>query len=220
MWWRKVLMRPTFSQTIPGNRHIYDTDGFLDASFSPGLGITLGLRWHAWKLLPGWNQNGRDIGWAKAVAMELLIQTILQLGCPSGIKVHGDNTGIVEGWWMGRSRNTETNRVFRKIHILLDEKDIVLTTRYVNTAHNPADNPSRGIFPPKHLLPPINLPHELKQFVVNFNTPSPPSGQTDAGSLLAMPKPQLSYHKQQRRAQANSFADEQPDSAMQASVFD
>ena len=73
-WWRKVLTRPTLSRTIPGNRHIHDTDGFSDASSSTGLGITLGLRWRTWKLLPGWNQNGRDIGWAEAVAMELLIR--------------------------------------------------------------------------------------------------------------------------------------------------
>ena len=220
-WWRKVLTRPTFSRTIPGNRHIYDTDGFSDASSSTGLGITLGRRWRAWKLLPGWNQNGRDIGWAEAVTMELLIRTILQLGCPSGIKVHGDNTGVVEGWWTGRSRNAETNRVFRRIHGLLDEKDVVLATRYVNTAHNPADNPSRGIFPPEHLLlPPIDLPHELKQFIVDFNTPSQPSRQANAGSLFATPKPQLSYRERQRRVQANSLADEQPESATQASAFD
>ena len=77
MWWHKVLTRPTLSRTIPGDRHIYDTKGFSDASSSTGLGIILGNRWRAWKLLPGWNQNRRDIGWAEAIAMELLVRTIL-----------------------------------------------------------------------------------------------------------------------------------------------
>ena len=221
MWWHKVLTRPTLSRTIPGNRHIYDTKGFSDASSSTGLGIILGNRWRAWKLLPGWNQNRRDISWAEAITMELLIRTILQLGCPSGIKVHGDNMGVVEGWWTDRSRNAETNRVFRRIHGLLEENDVILTTQYVNTSCNPADDPSRGVFPPEHLLlPPITLPLKLRQFVTDFNTPSPPSMQPNAGSFPATSKPRLSRVEQQRRAQANTLTDELPDSATQTSAFE
>ena len=219
-WWHEVLTRPTLSRTIPGDRHISDVGGFSDASSSTGLGVILGNRWRAWRLLPGWNQNGKDIGWAEAVTMELLVRTILQLGSPPGIKIFGDNTGVVEGWWTGWSRNSETNRVFRRIHEILDENDVILTTRYVNTACNPADGPSRGIFPPEHLLlPPITLPHELEQFVVDFNSPAQPRMRSNTGGLPPTPKPQLSHPERQRRAQVNTLADEQPDSSTQASAF-
>jgi len=32
------------------------------------------------------------------------------------IKIFGDNKGVVEGWWKGRSRNTATNKVFKLVH--------------------------------------------------------------------------------------------------------
>ena len=102
-WWHKVLTHPTLSQTIPGDQHISNVGGFSDTSSSTGLGIILSNQWRAWRLLPGWNQNGKDISWAEAVAMELLVRTILRLGSPPGIKIFGDNTGVVEGWWTGRS---------------------------------------------------------------------------------------------------------------------
>ena len=219
-WWHEILTQPTISRAIPGDRHISDVRAFADASSSTGLGIVISERWRAWTLLPGWNENGRDIGWAEAIAMELLVRAILQLSHFPGIKIFGNNTGVVEGWWTGRSRNPETNRVFRRVHKLLEENDVILVTRYVNTSSNPADGPSRGIFPPEHLLlPPIPIPHELKQFVVDFNSPSQPRRHVDTRSLPPTPKPPISEFERLRRAQANGFADEFPNSPTQASAF-
>ena len=178
-WWEEILSLPSLCHEIPGDREIVDVRGYSDASSTTGIGITLKNRWRAWRLLPNWNSCGRDIGWAEAVAMELLIRSIFSTGRFQGILVFGDNTGVVEGWRAGRSRNPETNKVFRRIHALLEEHDSVLKTKYVNTSFNPADGPSRGVFPPTHLLlPNIQLPDEIKPFIVDFDAPDHLSEET------------------------------------------
>ena len=220
-WWRKTLAQPSISRKIPGGRQITNVEGYSDASSTIGIGIILGGRWRAWRLIPGWNKDGRDIGWAEAVGMELLVRAILQHNTLPGIKIFGDNNGVIEGWWTGRSRNTETNRVFRRIHELLEEHDTILTTRYINTANNPADGPSRGIYPPRHLLlPPIKLPDEIKSFVINFDAPLRPNEPDSSQRVPPEPKSIIPPAERHRRHQANANADEQSENANQATTLD
>ena len=85
-------------------------------------------------------------------------------------RVYGDNQGVVEGWWKGRSRNIPTNEIFKLIHTENSKHGTTFYTRYVASKHNPADEPSRGIYgPTSHLLPPICIPHELRRLVVDFD---------------------------------------------------
>ena len=49
-----------------------DPDIYVDASTSWGIGLCVGDLWAAWRLVPGWNTGGQDIGWAEAVALELV----------------------------------------------------------------------------------------------------------------------------------------------------
>lgn len=220
-WWQEIFSRPSLSREIPGNRHIIDVQGFSDASSTTGLGIVLGTRWRAWRLIPGWQNQGRDIGWAEAIAMELLVRFILQYQSLPGFKIYGDNNGVVEGWWTGRSRNVETNRVFKRLHLLLEKSDAVLTTRYVNTAKNPADGPSRGIHPPRHLLlPRIDIPEELERFIVDFDAPLQPSERALPHRLSPEPKFHVHHSERLRRQQANRDADEQSDAPTQAPSLD
>jgi hypothetical protein len=98
----------------------------LDASSGTGIAIVVQGRWRAWRLLPGWDRGNRDIGWAEAVGFELLVYAVI--GATSApqtthFKLFGDNTGVVEGWWNHRSRNPETNGVFRRIHQFLADSD-------------------------------------------------------------------------------------------------
>ena len=162
-WWKSRLVQPTLARPIPSPAPIIDASAYSDASSETGIGITVGDKWRAWRLLPGWKADTRDIGWAEAVGFLLLTLT-LSPTVPKGshVKVFGDNRGVVEGWWKGRSRNKPTNDVFRDIHTLSEEKGILFHTRYVPSKENPADNPSRGVYYHQSLLlPAIPIPPPL-----------------------------------------------------------
>ena len=177
-WWHRLLSQSDVSRPIPSPQPLLDTDAFSDASSGFGIAITLGSRWRAWRLLPGWQRDSRDIGWAEAVGFELLVQYVAAESGPGAhVKVFGDNTGVVEGWWTGHSRNSQVNGVFRRIHALCASASCTVHTRYVPSGLNPADKPSRGIYPTLALLlPPVDIPPELAAFICNFDSPSPATG--------------------------------------------
>jgi hypothetical protein len=87
------------------------------------------------------------------------------------LKLYGDNRGVVEGWWKGRSKNRPTNTVFRRVHSLSLSSGCTIHTRYVPSKDNPADKPSRGIYPPTPLLlPRLPIPDELTSLIADFDT--------------------------------------------------
>ena len=175
-WWTTELSKPTIGRSIPTAHEVLDINAYSDASSSTGIAIIIGKRWRAWNLIPGWNTDKRDIGWAEAVGFEFLVRTIAHLNPTDReehFEIYGDNQGVVEGWKRGRSRNPRINEVFKRVTTLLREAGIVIHTRYVRSAKNPADDPSRGIYPPKTLLlPPLDIPEELRQFITNFDHPA------------------------------------------------
>ena len=128
-------------------------------------------KWHAWCLIPGWKGEGWDIRWAEAVGFKLLVCTLITISTPGEcFKVFGDNWGVVEGWWKGRSWNKETHYIFRQIHDLSNTHQCTFITCYVPSKANLADEPSRGIYPPTSLLlPAIHIPKSLQPFIVNYN---------------------------------------------------
>ena len=170
-WWKQLLRSPTIMRTIPKPTAITDRHAYSDASSGVGIAIVVGDRWRAWKLIPGWKSEGRDIGWAEAVGFEFLTRFLFsESEAGTHIKAFGDNLGVVEGWWKGRSRNKQTNAVFRRIHELSRHHNCIVHSRYVPSAENPADKPSRGIYPPIcFLLPLIPIPKEIAPYVVDVN---------------------------------------------------
>jgi hypothetical protein len=191
VWWEQILSRAVLYRTIPGPCEVIDCSAFSDASSGTGVAIVIQGRWRAWRLLPGWKSSERDIGWAEAIGFEFLVRSLIQTGHFSAnthLKVFGDNTGVVEGWWNGRSRNHEVNFVFRRIHVILAQSNhtihsrylfyltqilyIQLASRYVATGANPADAPSRGKYPPHSLLlPPITIPDAVSPYIIDFDAP-------------------------------------------------
>jgi hypothetical protein len=183
LWWDESLRSGRVKLSIPPHLLFADIQAFSDASSSMGMGIVISGRWRAWRLLPGWkNAQGvtRDIGWAKAVRFEMLICTIniLHTGLTK-VVIYGDNTGIIEGWWAGRHRNPETNNIFQRLHSFLAQINHGRTvhTCYVPSAENPVDSPSRGKYPPAHLLPRIPIPPPLVPFIIDANDPLTPVEQ-------------------------------------------
>lgn len=154
------------------------------------------------------NSDSQDIGWAEAAGFFLLAIAILEF-YPAGMhyRLYGDNKGVVEGWWKGRSRNIPTNSIFRSIHILSTSTNTVFLTRYVPSAANPANDPSRGRYgPTEHLLPHIPIPGNLRAFIVDFDAPLQPTELRlvhDGQQLL--PKPRRSAQQRQdiRKASGN-----------------
>lgn len=180
-WWSSILHQPLVSTTIPRPVQLHDVGAYSDASSGFGIGIIVDGRWRAWRLTPGWQTLGggkRDIAWAEAVGFECLALFLShQEPIHRHFTIYGDNIGVVEGWKNGRSRNTYVNEVFKRIHELsLTVPAHGFHTAYVPTKSNPADGPSRAIYPPTHLLlPPITLPEALEPFLVDSQLPLTPT---------------------------------------------
>lgn len=173
-WWLTWLTAPSVPRPIPGPIVLHDHSAFSDASSGMGLGIVVGEHWRAWRLTGDWHSQGRDIGWAEAVAFELLVCTLVIVYGPDfHFKCYGDNTGVVEGWWKGSSRNPQTNIVFRRIHDITETTGAHFHTRYIPSEHNPADAPSRGILGnPHRILPPVPLPPALWPYLCDATDPT------------------------------------------------
>ena len=147
-WWQRQLCRADISIPLPWPRPLTDYDAYSDASSGFGVAITVGPRWRAWRLADGWKSQGRDIQWAEAVGFELLALCVCALSSEGEhILLYGDNRGVVEGWWKRCSANKPTNHVFRRILQQSEDCGRAIHTRYVPSARNPADGPSRGIYP-------------------------------------------------------------------------
>ncbi|KAF4609661.1 hypothetical protein D9613_011966 [Agrocybe pediades] len=176
-WWSTSLRDSSLSRPIPLPRKLIDIQAFSDASSGVGIAIVIGQHWRAWRLIPGWRTlNGsRDIGWAEAVGFEFLIYAVARSDeSRRSFKLFGDNKGVVEGWWNNRSRNPAVNSVFRRIHSFLADVNCreSFFSAYVSTKLNPADAPSRGVYPSSvFLLAPIPIPGDLSGLIVDFDAP-------------------------------------------------
>lgn len=193
-WWRVALTADVVQRPIPGPITAIDIAAYSDASSGVGVAITIGNRWRAWRLVPGWKAENRDIGWAEAVGFYFLAATILACHSNSDhFKVYGDNQGIVEGWWKGRSRNKPTNEIFKRISELARNSQSSFYTRYVPSKLNPADDPSRGkYYNLALLLPAPPIPDYLRTFIVDFDHPLLPIEQqltTEGKAPSPEPKP-------------------------------
>jgi hypothetical protein len=146
-WWIAALQKPVVTRPIPQPVSLHDIAAFSDASSGVGIAIVIGDFWRAWRLIPGWQTlNGqRDISWAEAIGFECLVRCLCDnISDSRHFLIHGDNKGVVEGWWNGRSRNSQVNDIFKRIHDLTpdDGAGHSFHTVYVQSKSNPADKPS------------------------------------------------------------------------------
>lgn len=168
-WWLDTLQVPTAARLLTPRGPLQDIGIWVDASTSWGIGVIVNSKWAAWKLRGDWKANGRDIGWAEMIAVELAVRYLESLGHrDADILVRSDNEGVVGAFNRGRSRNFQVNHSIRHTHIICTSLNLRVVLQYVNTKDNLADSVSRGEPGPREsILPPLlELPEELRQFLL------------------------------------------------------
>lgn len=163
-WWRDTLQQETCGSLVPRDTH--NLDVWVDAS-TWGIGIIIGGRSAAWKLAADWEADGRDIGWAEMVALELACMYLTKDHKDVTIIVHCDNTGVIGAWSKGWSRNFHVNFAIRRAVYVCMSPNLGILPEYVESKYNKADRLSRGLTAPRITtrLPRISLPLELRQFL-------------------------------------------------------
>ncbi|CAD6933725.1 unnamed protein product [Tilletia laevis] len=173
-WWREHLCGEevwrSISQYAPK-----DINLFVDASSDWGVGIWWDGHSASYRLHPDWRSrgDGRDIQFAEALAIEVGLLHVLSTGFRSAaLVVYTDNTGVQFGVPRGRMRNAAATSVIDRIHALQVDRDVVIHTRRVASADNPADGPSRGIRKEPG-LPTIVLPALVAaEFLPHWQSPA------------------------------------------------
>jgi hypothetical protein len=169
-WWRDALSAEWCGLHLKAHPPELSDPFFVDASTSWGVGLVHKGRWLAWPLRMGWRAEGREIGWAEFVALEMAVLTAIQCGIRnSSIVVRSDNQGVVSAFAAEFSRGPAQNTVLRRILLTLNEFDLWLRVTWIPTADNPADGPSRGQFPPwsRLLSTPPKVPLLLRPLLGN-----------------------------------------------------
>lgn len=172
-WWRKLLKEPTVARSLRPRGPCQDIGISVDASTEWGIGIVIGNTWDAWYwAMPAseWKREGRDIGWAEMVAIELVVRRLEELGtADANLLVRSDNEGVIKAVRRGRSRNFQVNLAIRRVEAICMARNLVISLEYVCTTANKADPVSRGI-PDRSLerfWSAFELPEELKPFVLH-----------------------------------------------------
>jgi hypothetical protein len=74
----------------------WDLDIAIDASKSWGIGVVIDNQWDAWHWKAHWHFEGRNIGWAEAIAIELVMHILFERGLSDAVVlIHGDNQGVI-----------------------------------------------------------------------------------------------------------------------------
>ncbi len=69
---------------------------FVVVSTDWGIGIVIDGLWDAWCLIPGWKDQGQNIGWLEALAVELVIYAVEERGIhDASLTVHFNNQGVI-----------------------------------------------------------------------------------------------------------------------------
>jgi hypothetical protein len=146
-WWKKVLDTEQVGTTLqPSPSPDTTWEVFTDAS-DWGLAVVINDSWQRWRLKTDWRQEGRDIGWAEATAVEIAVRVLIYHFHirNTHLLIRCDNIGVVDGWKKGASRNPAQNDTFIRIFENLLDNGCWLTLEYVPSKENPADSPSRGL---------------------------------------------------------------------------
>jgi hypothetical protein len=145
-YWRSQLSLPFCGSFLRAPPAVLPVEFWVDASTSWGIGVVFKDAWQSWRFRPGWQAEGLDIGWAEMLAIELGLRTAIAAGFrDTHFKVKSDNTGVIGSLANGKAYNLAHNRVLQRIVALMRAHGMWITSKYVASADNIADNPSRGV---------------------------------------------------------------------------
>ena len=144
-WWRSQLSAEFTGSPLSRPPPTSTVEFWVDASSSWGIGVVFGHEWDAWRLSPGWDKDGRNIGWAEIVAIELGLLFAINRGfSDTNFLIKSDNQGVIHAIEGGKSRSPEQNTVLQRITTLLSQHKLWISSLYVPSLDNLADLPSRG----------------------------------------------------------------------------
>jgi hypothetical protein len=113
-WWHALLTSPFCGSTLSNPPTASPIEFWVDASSSWGIGIVFDGLWDFWKLRPDWDKDGRNIGWAEMVAIELGLRLAIHCGhLDVHFVVKSDNQGVIFAIEGGKSRSPEQNLVLQ-----------------------------------------------------------------------------------------------------------
>ncbi|QRV92132.1 hypothetical protein RhiJN_20150 [Ceratobasidium sp. AG-Ba] len=172
-WWSHILSTPHNGMAVHPPPPLAPISIFTDASTS-GLGMVVDKEYTALKLVANWKSIGRDIGWAEAIAVELVIHWLVNKGLKdASLVINCDNQGVVFAWQAGRSRNPHQNASIAAAMILAATHNLHIRLVYVRSKENPADGPSRGTPLLDHTWTqsPFTIPTHLSKSISFTNVP-------------------------------------------------
>lgn len=146
---------------------------FVDASTSWGIGIVVNSSWSAFRFLPQAFTDGRNIGWAEMLAVELCVVTLTHLYPPnSHIIIHSDNQGVLAAITNQYSRGLHANQSLQRMSHSLLSHDLWITGKYIPSKQNQADSISRGILPValSRITKAVSIPEPLTDLLVEVIT--------------------------------------------------
>ena len=169
-WWRERLSSKFCGSVLSKPPTTSSVEFWVDASSSWGIGVILDNEWDSWKLSRGWDTNGRNIGWAEIVAIELGLLFAIHKGyADTHFLIKSDNQGVIHAIEGGKSRSPEQNIVLQRITLLLSHHKFWISSLYVPSLNNLADPPSRGLpaFNRSRASSTFQIPHSLHPFLVH-----------------------------------------------------
>jgi hypothetical protein len=167
-WWVTKLTHSGFTRHLSHRGTTQDLGIWVDASKSWGIGIIIGDEWDAWEWSAPWHYEGRDIGWAESIAVELAARILSERGISNAaILIRGNNQGVVGSYGRSRGRNLHVNLAVRRTEIIGTSSNVLYVLKYVESKLNKADPISRGELGPfaKQITNYIQLPEELAPYL-------------------------------------------------------
>ena len=111
-WWRARLSADFCGCVLSRPPPASEIEFWVDASSSWGIGIVFDGEWDFWRLHPGWDKDGRNIGWAEMVAIELgLLFAVHRAFSNIHFVIRSDNQGVIHAIQGGKSRSPQQNFV-------------------------------------------------------------------------------------------------------------